>query len=50
MSCDGKSYDFAKVWLEAYGYTWTGDIDKLAQAIQDTAEDFVAGLEKAVDQ
>ena len=45
MSVDPKFYAFAQTWLAGSGYTWTGDIERLAQQIQDVAEDFVTELQ-----
>ena len=46
MSYDQKAYAFAQAWLAASGYTWTGDIERLAQQVQDVADDFVTELEE----
>ena len=35
----------AHAWLALHGYTWTGDIQALAERIQETAEEFVADLD-----
>ena len=45
MSYDVKPYQLAKIWLHASGWNNEIDIDRLAQAIQDVIEDFVADLE-----
>ena len=44
MSYDTKCYDLAKAWLSGTGWTCTIDIERLAQRIQDTIEDFEADL------
>lgn len=49
MSVDVKCHTFAQLWLRAGG--WTNDMDtmKLAQLVQDIAEDFVTELEEGID-
>ena len=44
MSYDKKCWDLAEIFLKDDGFTHTGDIDALAQQIQDTIEDFIKGL------
>ena len=50
MTVDQKSYTYAQVWLASLGYTWTGDIQALAERIQETAEEFVRELEEKVSE
>jgi hypothetical protein len=42
---DVRCYDLAKDFLKDGGWTHSEDIHRLAQAIQDTIEDFIADLE-----
>ena len=41
---DPKCYELAKVWLANEGFTYSGDIDKLAEVIQDAMEDYVQSI------
>ncbi len=45
MTLDPKAYEFSKVWLAGEGYTWTGDVQRLAELVQDCCEDYVADIE-----
>ncbi|MGH8103785.1 MAG: hypothetical protein ACREJQ_04605 [bacterium] len=45
MSIDPQCYTFAHTWLAPGGWTYTGDIARLAQQVQDVAEAFVTELE-----
>lgn len=42
---DPKCYDLAEAFLEGGGWTYSGDIERLAQLIQDCLEDYLAALE-----
>lgn len=42
---DTKCYDLAQAFLKDGGWTYSGDIERLAQRIQDCIEDFMAELE-----
>lgn len=50
MSVDIKAYEFSKIWLSAGGWTSDMDVNKLAQLVQDLAEDFTTDLEKSVEE
>ncbi len=45
MTVDKKAFDFAASWLAGAGYTWTGDVQRLAELVQSVAEDYVADIE-----
>ena len=45
MSYDGLIYKVAEQYLKEAGYNNTIDMDKLAQAIQDTIEDYLCDLD-----
>ena len=42
---DPKCYELAKVWLANEGFTYSGDIDKLAEVIQDAIEDYIQSID-----
>ena len=42
---DTKCYKLAKVWLANEGFTYSGDIEKLAEVIQDAIEDFMQSID-----
>ncbi len=44
MTLDPKAYEFSKAWLAGEGYTWSVDIDVLAERIQECCEDYVADI------
>ena len=46
---DEKCFAFAQSWLWDAGYTYSGDIQKLAEIVQDLAEEFTGGLDQACD-
>ena len=45
---DDKCYAFAKDWLLGDGYTYSGDIQRLAEIVQDLCEDFCKDLDQEV--
>ena len=49
MTVDPKCYALAQTWLANDGWTYTGDIQRLAEQIQEVCEAFQAELE-ALDQ
>ena len=46
---DYKCYEFSKQWLLSDGYTFTGDIQKLAEIVQDISEEFKNELDQACE-
>ena len=49
MSYDVKCYALAEAFLDEAGYNNTVDKNKLAQAIQDTIEDYIVDLDNQED-
>ena len=45
---DPKCYEFAKSWL-GDGYTYSGDIQHLAELVQDISEEFKNELDTACE-
>ncbi len=45
MTVDKKAFDFAAAWLAGAGYTWSCDVQRLAERIQEACEDYVADIE-----
>ena len=46
---DPKCYEFAEKWLWMDAYTYSGDIQKLAELVQDIAEEFTNELDQACE-
>ena len=46
---DKKCYEFAKDWLLDDGYTYSGDIQLLAELVQDISEEFKNELDTACE-
>lgn len=45
MSVDVKCHEFARIWLRAGGWTHDLDVVRLAELVQEIAEEFVTDLE-----
>ncbi len=45
MTLDPKAYEFARNWLAGAGYTWSEDVKRLAEKIQEACEEYVADIE-----
>ena len=46
---DEKCYEFAEQWLWGDGYTYSGDIQQLAEIVQDLCEEFTHELDTACE-
>ena len=46
---DKKIYEFAEQFLWDDGWTYTGDIQKLAELVQDLCEEFTHELDQSCD-
>jgi len=47
---DVRCHDFARIWLQAGGWTHDMDVNRLAQLVSDLAEDFTADLAQQYEQ
>ena len=46
---DPKCYAFAQAWLAGAGYTWSADLFRLAEEVQEIAEEFMQELHEQHD-
>ncbi len=37
-------HEFARTYLAGAGYTWSGDVQRLAELVQECCEDYVADM------
>lgn len=45
MTVDVKVHAFAATWLQGAGWTYSGDVQRLAELVQEVCEEFVRDLE-----